>query len=67
MLSPKVQDYINFKPYYIKIINGVETTVYYETSFYCKTNFIIHANLKTAINCPNCFTNEDRESLKRIE
>lgn len=62
-MSNKLQEYVNFKPSYT---NKKGEVVYYETSFYCKENMTIHPNLKSAVYCPNCFTDKDRLDFKAI-
>ena len=64
----KLKEYIEFKPKYEKRVKGEGfMTFNYDTSFYCQTNFLIHPNLKEAINCRNCFTDEDRRIFKEAK
>ena len=64
----KLKEYIEFKPQYEKYVKGEGfMTLNYTTSFYCQTNFLIHPNLKAAINCPSCFTDEDRKTFKETK
>jgi len=62
-MTSKLKEYTDFKPFYK---NKKDEVVYYETSFYCQSNYSIHPNLKSAINCPNCFTDEERLMFKSM-
>ena len=68
MIITSVEDLIkeiNWKPksYVGKI--GQEY-IYYEKSWYCKENSVIHNNIKSVINCPYCCIYKDKERLKKI-
>jgi hypothetical protein len=55
----KIEELKNYKPYFFKFENGVKKKIFYEVSFYCNKNKIIHPNLKSVLKCKDCITIED--------
>lgn len=55
-----IKDCLDFNPSFVKWNKKLEVMerIYYETSFYCNTNKIIHKNLKQKLNCKYCITDE---------
>lgn len=55
-----IQGYLDYKPYFVKYdakkygIGGVK--IYYETSFFCNENKLIHQNLKQLFSCKPCIS-----------
>lgn len=57
-----IQEYIDYKPYFLKYnVKGYglfPKVIYYETSFFCNEQKIIHKNLKQVFSCKYCITEE---------
>jgi hypothetical protein len=69
----RIKEYVEYKPLckttYNEKTDNYED-IYYETSFYCLENKIIHPNLKSALKCNDCFSELERieyEAVKRLE
>lgn len=54
----KILEAINFKPSFYNYKQGKR--IYYETSFFCNINKIIHGNLKSYLKCPLCIPKYDK-------
>lgn len=54
-----IQDAIEFKPKFIGY--GGKPDDYYQVSFYCSPNNIIHPNLNSKLKCHHCITKEERQ------
>lgn len=66
----KVSELVNYKPSYIKYEKGVEKEIFYEVSFYCESNKLIHPNLKSVLKCDKCISELDRieyEAKQRLK
>lgn len=55
----KVQELIDYKPSFTKYEKGEEREVFYETSFYCEPNKLIHTSLKSVLKCGKCVSKLD--------
>lgn len=52
------QTLTEYKPYYI--LGKTGETVYYERSWYCNENKIIHGSEREVINCRHCFSAKNK-------
>jgi|688.fasta_scaffold94519_8 hypothetical protein len=63
----KISKLIDYNPSYLKYSNGFEETFFYEVSFYCEPNKLIHPNLKTVLKCNKCITKLDKMEYEAIQ
>jgi hypothetical protein len=47
----------NYTPYFYRYFGIFKKKIFYEVSFYCNENKIIHSNLKEKNNCKQCNKN----------
>ena len=66
----KVDKLINYKPSFVKYTDEGEKEIFYDVSFYCDANKLIHPNLKSVLRCDKCASVLDKleyEAIQRLK
>ena len=65
----KVKEAVEFEPIIVGKFDKEDNQLYYNTSWFCNENKIIHPNIKSYLNCKSCISQIDKmeyEALQRL-